>query len=181
MTNRWRACVLVAVAVLNGCATTDKHPATAQAPVPPPPPQALPLKTSTAPVVPAELAPQPDAVDLLVKQVDAIYGSGMSDYRAGNLEKAKQEFDRSLAMLLESGLDLRGDERLSSEFDKIVDNVYSVEAASLERGDALSLHNFEPTPLDSFSGLTFPVDPRTSQRVQQELRSVHSDLPLGVQ
>ena len=178
MTNRWRACVFVAVAVLNGCATTDKHPATAQAPVPPPPPQALPLKTNTAPVVPADVAPQADAIDLLVKQVDAIYGSGMSDYRAGDLEKAKQEFDRSLAMLLESGLDLRGDERLSSEFDKIVDNVYSVEAASLERGDALSLHNYEPTPLDSFSGLTFPVDPRTSQRVQQELRSVHSDLPL---
>jgi membrane-bound lytic murein transglycosylase D len=32
--------------------------------------------------------------------------------------------------------------------------------------------------LESFSGLTFPVDPRTKQRVQQELKSVHSDLPL---
>ncbi len=52
------------------------------------------------------------------------------------------------------------------------------EAASLEHGDALSLHNYEPTPLDSFSGLTFPVDPRTKQRVQEELKSVHSDLPL---
>jgi membrane-bound lytic murein transglycosylase D len=75
-------------------------------------------------------------------------------------------------------LDIQGDERLSSEFDKIVENVYSAEAASLERGDALSLHNNEPTPLESFSGLTFPVDPRTKQRVQQELKSVHSDLPL---
>ena len=45
-------------------------------------------------------------------------------------------------------------------------------------GDALSLHNYEPTPLESFSGLTFPVDPRTKQRVQEELKSVHSDLPL---
>ena len=102
----------------------------------------------------------------------------MGDYRAGNLEKSKQEFDQALATLLESGLDIQGDERLSSEFDKIVENVYSVEAASLERGDALSLHNYEPTPLESFSGLTFPVDPRTKQRVQQELKSVHSDLPL---
>ena len=113
-----------------------------------------------------------------MKQVDALYLSGMSDYRAGNLEKSKQEFDQALATLLESGLDIQGDERLSSEFDKIVENVYSVEAASLERGDALSLHNYEPTPLESFSGLTFPVDPRTKQRVQQELKSVHSDLPL---
>jgi membrane-bound lytic murein transglycosylase D len=102
----------------------------------------------------------------------------MNDFRAGNLEKSKQEFDQALGTLLQSGLDIQGDERLSSEFDKIVENVYSVEAASLGRGDALSLHNYEPTPLESFSGLTFPVDPRTKQRVQEELRSVHSDLPL---
>ena len=94
------------------------------------------------------------------------------------MEKSKQEFDQALGTLLQSGLDIQGDERLSSEFDKIVENVSSVEAASLGRGDALSLHNYEPSPLESFSGLTFPVDPRTKQRVQEELQSVHSDLPL---
>ena len=144
---------------------------------PRPRPDSAPQEPPTAFFPPRSL-PLPDATDLLVKQVDALYSSGMSDYRAGNLEKSKQEFDQALATLLESGLDIQGDERLSSEFDKIVENVYSVEAASLERGDALSLHNYEPTPLESFSGLTFPVDPRTKQRVQQELKSVHSDLPL---
>jgi membrane-bound lytic murein transglycosylase D len=128
--------------------------------------------------VPPEVAALPDAIDVLVQQVDALYLSGMNDYRAGNLEKSKQEFDQALATLLESGRDIPGDERLSSEFDKIVENVFAVEAASLEHGDALSLHNYEPTPLESFSGLTFPVDPRTRQRVQQEIASVHSDLPL---
>jgi membrane-bound lytic murein transglycosylase D len=129
-------------------------------------------------IFPPEIIALPDATDLLVKQVDALYSSGMDDYRAGNLEKSKEEFDQALAVLLESGSDIQGDERLSSEFDKIVENVYSAEAASLERGDALSLHSYEPTPLESFSGLTFPVDPRTKQRAQQELKSVHSDLPL---
>ena len=32
-----------------------------------------------------------DRARLLVKQVDALYLSGMSDYRAGNLEEAKQK------------------------------------------------------------------------------------------
>jgi membrane-bound lytic murein transglycosylase D len=165
------------VVLLNGCATTEKHTTAVQAPAPPPPPQALPLQI-TERVLPPEVASLPDATDLLVKRVDALYSSGMSDYRAGNLEKSKQEFDQALASLLESGLDIQGDERLSSEFDKIVENVYSAEAASLERGDALSLHNYEATPLESFAGLTFPVDPRTKQRAQEELQSVHSDLPL---
>jgi len=177
LTKRWRICLLGAVVLLTGCATTEKHRTVVQAPAPPPPPQTLPLKTPES-ILPPEIASLPDATDLLVQQVDALYLSGMSDFRAGNLEKSKQEFDQAVATLLESGLDIQDDERLSSEFDKIVEDVYSVEAASLEGGNALSLHNYEPAPLESFSGLTFPVDPRTRQRAQQELQSVHSDLPL---
>jgi len=179
LTKRRLTCLLGALVLLNGCATTEKRSTAVNTPPPPPPspPQSLPLKSPQL-ILPPEVASLPDAVDLLVQQVDALYVSGMTDYRAGNLQKAKQEFDRALATLLESGRDIPGDERLSSEFDKVVENVYAVEAASLERGDALSLHNYEPTPLESFSGLTFPVDPRTKQRAQQELASVHSDLPL---
>lgn len=179
MTKRWLICLLGAAILASGSAAAKKHPTAAKSPTPPPrqPLQILPLKTDGT-VIPPDIATLPDATDLLVRQVDALYDSGMNDYRAGDLEASKQEFDQALAALLESGLDIQGDERLSSEFDKIVENVSSAEAASLEHGDAMSLHSYEPTPLDSFSGLTFPVDPRTTQRVQQELRSVHSDLPL---
>ncbi|MGA2984396.1 MAG: transglycosylase SLT domain-containing protein [Terriglobia bacterium] len=177
MTKRWLTCLLAAAFLLDGCATAEKHPTAVKAPAPPPAPQALPLKPPE-PVLPPEVASLRDATDLLVKHVDALYQSGITDFRAGDLEKSKQEFDQALATLLESGLDIQGDERLSSEFEKVVENVYTLEAASLERGDALSLHHYEPTPLESFSGLTFPVDPRTKQRVQEELKSVHSDLPL---
>lgn len=162
---------------MNGCATTENHPATVKAPAPPPPPQTLPLK-STERVLPPEIAALTDSTDQLIKKVEALYQSGMTDFRAGELEKSKQEFDQALAALLEADVDIRGDQRLSAEFDRVVENVYAVEAASLERGDALSLHNHEPSPLETFSGLTFPVDPRTRRRVQEELKSVHSDLPL---
>ena len=178
MTMRWLVCLLGAMLLLNGCVTTEKHTSAPPPPPPPPPQTALPTEAAKHPVPGETVAPREDATDILVKQVDELYTNGMNDFRAGNLEKSKQEFDQALGALLQSGFDIQGDERLSSEFDKIVENVYSVEAASLGRGDALSLHNYEPTPLESFSGLTFPVDPRTKQRVQEELQSVHSDLPL---
>lgn len=177
MTKRGLVCLLGAAMWLTSCATTEKRTTVAPAPAPPPPAQVLPLKPAAV-IVPKEIAPRSDATDDLVKQAEALYTSGMDDFHAGNLEKAKQEFDQALGALLQSGMDIQGDERLNAEFDKIVENVSSVEAASLGHGDALSLHNYEPTPLESFSGLTFPVDPRTKQRVQQELQSVHSDLPL---
>ncbi len=102
----------------------------------------------------------------------------MADYRSGNLEGAKEQFDQAVEKLLESKLDVQGDDRLSGEFNKLVEDVYAAEAAALERGDTLSPHNYVPSPLDSFSGLTFPVDPSIKQRAQQELKAVRSDLPL---
>lgn len=177
MTKRWLPCCLGAAVLLNGCATAEKRTTVGRVPTPPPPLQTLPLK-ATDRIIPPEMASIPDAAEVLIKRVENLYEAGMSDYRLGNLEKAKAEFDRALSTLLESDLNIQGDERLSSEFDKVVENVYTAEAASLEHGDSLSPHNYEPAPLDSFSGLTFPVDPRVKEQAQEELKSVQSDLPL---
>jgi len=120
----------------------------------------------------------PDKVDQLLSQVDEAYASGMSAYQAGNLEQAKEEFDRALTLLLSSDQGIDGNDRLSSEFDRLVEDIHALELAALERGDTLSAHANEPAPIESFSGLTFPVDPNIKQRVQQEAKVVHSDLPL---
>ncbi len=115
---------------------------------------------------------------VLVSQVEALYKTGMADYRSGNLEGAKEQFDQAVEKLLESDLDVQGDDRLDGEFNKLVEDVYAAEAAALERGDTLSPHNYVPPPLESFTGLTFPVDPRIRQRAQQEVKAVRSDVPL---
>ena len=46
-------------------------------------------------------------------EVESLYSAGMRDYRSGNLEKAKEEFDQALSTLLESDLNIQGDERLT--------------------------------------------------------------------
>ncbi len=102
----------------------------------------------------------------------------MADYRSGNLEAAKEAFDRALKTLLESNLDLENNERLGAEFDKLVEDIHGVELAAVERGDTLSEHRYEAPPIESFAGLTFPVDPKIKERVQQEVKLVRSDLPL---
>ena len=115
---------------------------------------------------------------MLIADAENVYAAGLRDYHAGNLDKARQEFDQSLSLLLESKLDVSSDERLSAEFDKLVENIHGLEVALVERGDTLSEHKYEPTPIESFAGLTFPVDPKVKARVQEEIRSVRSDLPL---
>jgi len=123
-------------------------------------------------------AHSPDSIDFLIERVDATYTTAMANYRAGKVEQARDEFDRALSLLLQSEWDIQGDERLSAEFDRLVENIHGVELTAIEQGDALSEHRYEPPPVESFADLTFPIDPRIKQQVQQEIQSVRSDLPL---
>jgi len=142
-------------------------------PQPAPPPAASPPATAPNPI-----APSADPVAQLIDQAEKLYAQGMMEYHSGNLDKSRQDFDQALSVLLESNLALNQDERLSVEFDKLVENIHDVEVATLERGDTLSEQKYEPAPIESLAGLTFPVDPKVKARVQEQIHSVHSDLPL---
>jgi membrane-bound lytic murein transglycosylase D len=148
-------------------------------------------RTATAIVVPEALplpAPNPalrslktyipDIVDLLIERVEATYTTAVADYRAGKVEQAKNEFDRALTLLLQSEREIQADDRLSVEFDTLVENIHGIELNAIEHGDVLSEHKYEPPPVESLADLTFPRDPRITRQVQQEIQSVRSDLPL---
>ncbi|MGH9431806.1 MAG: transglycosylase SLT domain-containing protein, partial [Terriglobia bacterium] len=119
-----------------------------------------------------------DPVGDLIDKVEAKYAAGLRAYSAGNREDAKVDFDQALGILLASNMDIQDNDRLDSEFNTLVDNVNSIELSAIQNGDFLSEHQYVPSPIESFAGLTFPVDPNVSKRVQQEIRSIHSDLPL---
>jgi len=157
-------CLLGGVLLLAGCASTGTRPQ-AQVPAAAPALDSLPLKAHDNPLrpQPAPAAPAQDAADVLLGQVEARYQAGLQDYRQGNLEKAREDFDQAVDLLLESDLDVQGDDRLNGEFDKLVEDISAAEAAAQERGDLLSPRNFVPAPIESFSGLTFPVDPKVKQ------------------
>ncbi len=119
-----------------------------------------------------------DPIGQLLAKVKATYAEGQQDYQAGNLEGAKEKYDQALSMLLESNYDIRGHERLYNEFESLVHETYEIELATVESGNSLSAHEYEPAPLDTFGSLTFPVNPNIRLRAQEEMRSLHSDLPL---
>lgn len=170
------SCVLAAV-LLAGCAAGNKRIPVAQPSIAPLPPQPQPpaLKSVPSQVVP----PKPtDEVGQLIDQAEGFYSAGMESYTAGNLDDARKKFDQALGVLLESNMDIQADDRLDSEFNKLVEEIHGVEVAASSSGGALSGQRFEPAPIESFAGLTFPVDPKVKERVQEQLHSVHSDLPL---
>jgi len=119
-----------------------------------------------------------EAVSELIEQVEKEYQAGQEDYRAGHLEAAKQSFDRAFNLLLGSDLDVRSDERLEQELDRVLDGVNGFELTALQEGDGFTEQKSEPAPIDEANEVTFPVDPNVKAKAEAEIKSTRSDLPL---
>src|SRR5438874_4660610 len=78
--------------------------------------------------------PQPDPIDALVAEAEREYQAGRANYEAGELEKAKDNFDRAFNLLTEGPVDIRSDERLEREFDRIVEGTHELELEALKEG-----------------------------------------------
>jgi membrane-bound lytic murein transglycosylase D len=118
-------------------------------------------------------------VRVLIGQVEAAYSSGEQNYRKGKLPEAKVEFDRAVDLMLSSGLDIKSDEQLQEEFDKIVDGVNGLEMEALKQGNGF-VPKEEPTPAEVASDVTFEVDPNLVAKARADLATTKSDLPLMV-
>jgi membrane-bound lytic murein transglycosylase D len=136
---------------------------------------------ATPKVVPATSASnqaKPDPVVELIAQVEKEYKIGQENYAAGHLEAAKENFDRAFNLLLGSSLDVRADERLQQEFDRVLDGVNGLELQALQEGDGFTQQKSEPAPIDEANEVTYPVDPNLKAKAEAEVKATHSDLPL---
>ena len=116
---------------------------------------------------------------LLIQQVEAAYAAGDADYRKGMLAEAKIQFDRAVDLMLSSGIDIKSDQQLQDEFDKIVDQVNALEMEALKQGNGF-VPKEEITPGEAASDVTFAVDPNLVAKATAELATTKSDLPLMV-
>src|SRR5574341_1623986 len=97
---------------LSSCETTESKRKTA---TPPPGATAPALQAAAMPAPPpkpqAKPAPKADPVETLIAQAEKEYQAGQENYRAGQLDAAKQNFDRAVTLLLEGPVPVRSDRR----------------------------------------------------------------------
>ncbi|MBZ5566659.1 MAG: LysM peptidoglycan-binding domain-containing protein [Acidobacteriia bacterium] len=164
---------------LLSCKTTETKDASGD-----PPAQATaPTLTAVAPPPPKieeKIQPKVDPVEAVIVKADKEYQAGLANYSAGHLEAAKENFDRAFDLLLQSGLDVRGNDRLQQEFDKLVEGVNNLEIIALQAGDGFTEQKPEPAPIDEANEVTFPVDPNIRAKAEAEMKDIHSDLPLVI-
>jgi membrane-bound lytic murein transglycosylase D len=152
---------------------------------------AVTAKVPPAPVVAA--APQthpPAPPKMFVDPVDALiatsvkhFEAGERELAAGHLEKARQEFDRSVEVLLESAYGARTDARMRQHFDRLIDRINAHEVTALAQGDGFAEKKYEAAPIDEIlkNATTFPApaaDDATKAAVKADLEHNPHDIPI---
>jgi membrane-bound lytic murein transglycosylase D len=121
-------------------------------------------------------------VDILLERVQAKFDAGQKEYKAGNLQAARADFDRAVDLILTSGFQVDFDPRLSALFDQIGETLRTYEQTAQAGNEAEEEENpGTPAPMDELADLTLPPgDPRLLAKAEKELIAVPHDLPLTV-
>jgi membrane-bound lytic murein transglycosylase D len=142
---------------------------------------------AASPAAPSPGAPASDPVGDLITQVEKEYQAGLANYHAGKGDDAKQNFDNALNALLGSNLDIRSDDRLQKEFDRVVAGVNelypggpSADATPESQQEAPQepQQKSEPAPIDETNGIVPAADAGTKAKAEAEIKHTRSDLPL---
>ncbi|HTS34971.1 MAG TPA: LysM peptidoglycan-binding domain-containing protein [Candidatus Solibacter sp.] len=128
---------------------------------------------------PAQSAPLADAIADLIARVEKEYQSGVENFQAGRSDEARQNFDDALNTLLDSNVDVRSDERLQKEFDRVVEGVNQLyPGGPSAEADAQQEQKSEPAPIDETNDLNPAASAAAKAKAEAEVKMTHSDLPL---
>jgi membrane-bound lytic murein transglycosylase D len=146
-------------------------------------PPAAPV-VAQAPVAQAP-APKPyvDPIAALITTSQHHFETGERELKAGHLDKARQAFDQSVEVLLESPYGARTDARMREHFDRLIDRINAYEVTALAKGDGFAETRSEAAPIDEIlkNATTFapPIaDAATKAAVQDDLAHNSHDIPI---
>ncbi len=121
------------------------------------------------------------AIDILVAKVQIQFDAAQKEYKAGEFDKARTDYDRAVSLIVASGFQVDSDPRLADLFDQIGETLHSYDLNAEQNADDDEANPSTPAPIDELTDMTLPPgDPRLAGAAEQELMRVPHDLPLTV-
>ena len=196
-TKAFLACIFIPVLLgLGGCGYTQQSrfqtaflPAVPHASVsaaeisaPPTVEPKLYLKDAPAIVQPAQMPVYSARAGALMEAAEQRFQRGKKFYHAQDTDRARQEFDAAVDLMLEaSAQPMSGRLAFDEKFDRMVDTIHRYDLAGLGvAADVEARAMFEKAPLEDILEMTFPVDPRLKSKVREQVRATASQLPLSM-
>jgi membrane-bound lytic murein transglycosylase D len=125
-------------------------------------------------------AEKPDPVPEMIAQAEKAYAAGQDDYKAGHLDAAKEDFNHAVDILMQGPVDIKSDDRLQQEFDKITEEITKLDTVGTKEPDGFAEQQPEPAPIDEANQVTFPADANVTAKAEADLKNIQSDLPLMI-
>lgn len=123
-----------------------------------------------------------DPVAELIALSTKHFETGQRELREGHLEMAKEAFNRSLEVLLESRYGGRTVPRIREHFDRLVERISAYELTALAQGDGFTEKKYEPATIDDLLAVsTFeqpPATPETKEAVSADLQETPHDIEI---
>jgi membrane-bound lytic murein transglycosylase D len=179
--SRWRRRLGVALLpLMTACGPAMKSKGAAVSPTVPL--QVVAPVPESGPVQPLPI-PAEDPVDTLIASSERAFKAGQTELAQGHFEAAKQEFNRSVDVLLESPYGARTEPRIREHFDHLVDLISAYEIRALADGDGFTETKSEPATIDELLTLsttfgTPAATPELKNAVESDLERAGHDIPI---
>ena len=118
-----RLAVITLLPLAAACSSAPKAAPVAILAAPPELPKAAQLDTPTR--------PPEDPVLTLLAESDRHFKAGQNELSLGHVSGAREEFDRAIAVLIESPYGGRTEPRIREQFDRLVDRISTYEVKAL--------------------------------------------------
>jgi membrane-bound lytic murein transglycosylase D len=89
--------------------------------------------------VPAEIANRNLEIQRIVERSNGYFQSAEVNFKDGNFDRARREYDRAIDIVLESGVDARSDARLQQYYQGLVDQIFQRQMTLLSVAPAAAL------------------------------------------
>jgi membrane-bound lytic murein transglycosylase D len=123
---------------------------------------------------------RPNASDLLIDQAEAKFQSGKRFYRQRNFDQARADFDAAIDLMLKASDSPTDRELFECKLEDMVDTIHRDDLAGFGAAAVETSPQFDKAPLEDIALMTFPVDPKIKDKVQTEMKTIASALPLEV-
>jgi membrane-bound lytic murein transglycosylase D len=113
-----------------------------------------------------------------VVEAERLFALGQKQVREGNAAEARSFFDQAILHLLGTPADDPARLVLDRYIQDLAEKIYLIDLDNLGAARQLDEIRFDKSPLDEIREMTFPVDPALKSKVQLDLQSTQSQLPL---
>ena len=122
----------------------------------------------------------PNSSDVLIQQAEEKFRSGSRFYQRAILTMRGSEFDAAIELMLRASDSPTNRSLFEHTLEDMVDAIHRFDLTGLGAAETDETPGFDKAPLDDLLQMTFPVDPQIKAKVETQMKTTSSVLPLTV-